>query len=68
MKGMQDQTTLWTSKMSNWTRVLQGSEQSPEVKRLISESVVKLAEVSVVDRLKPYETSVTQDVLSYAVR
>lgn len=61
-------TTLWTSKMSDWTSLLQDIKMSPELERQISASVQGLSEAGIRDRLIPYNTPVTHDALRVAVK
>lgn len=61
-------STLWTSKMSDWSSPFRDVEISVELEQRIVESVNRASELNVRERVKPYETPVTQEALKFAVK
>jgi hypothetical protein len=53
--------TLWTKPMSDWTRVLEGLEFTETVRQEIEKAIELLDDAELDERLKPYDTPVTQE-------
>ena len=60
--------TLWTKPKSDWTPVLE-AEFSAEIKATITNAISSIGnEDKFKDRLKPYNTPITNDTLSRSVK
>ena len=68
MTGKCENATLWNNKMSEWTKLFEGVEFSPEIQERIKSSVNNINQDSLLDRLSAYTTPVTEDALKFFVK
>ena len=54
--------------MSEWTKLFEGVEFSPEIQERIKSSVNNINQDSLLDRLSAYTTPVTEDALKFFVK
>jgi uncharacterized cupin superfamily protein len=62
-----DELTLWTSTMSKWTKVLEGIEFSEALEAEVRKTAEGFQANDLKDRIKAYETPVTEATFSNIV-
>jgi len=59
--------TLWNSPMENWTNILEGVEVTNEMEQAIQRAAKHIDRDQIEDRLKPFQTPVTEKTMSQLI-
>jgi hypothetical protein len=63
-----ESATLWNNSMSEWTRLFDGVEFSPELMRRINDTVSNITQDSLLERISAFDTPITEETLKFFVQ
>jgi hypothetical protein len=67
MPNGEEEYTLWNRPMENWTNILEGVEVTNEMEQAVQQAAMAIDRDQIEDRLKPFQTTVTEKTMSQLI-